>query len=147
MSALSRVELSRFLPHGESMCLLSSVEYWDEFSIVCESTTHREPHNPLFKNGKLDSICGVEYAAQAIAVHIGLTKFSTHSKGPPGFLGGIRNLKVEVGRLDQFPGNLVIRATLLLGQQTSFMYTFSMTSETVLLLAGRASIFITEGQP
>ncbi|MBA3614354.1 MAG: 3-hydroxylacyl-ACP dehydratase [Nitrospirales bacterium] len=146
MSALSRVELSRFLPHGESMCLLSSVEYWDESSIVCESTTHREPHNPLFKNGKLDSICGVEYAAQAMAVHTGLTTFPTLLKGPLGFLGGIRDLKMAVSRLDQCPGNLVVRATLLLGQQTRFMYAFSMTSETVLLLAGRASIFLTEGQ-
>ena len=51
------------------MCLLEGVSSWDERSIRCIAVSHRDPGNPLAADGHLGAACGVEYAAQAMAVH------------------------------------------------------------------------------
>ncbi|WP_206685552.1 hypothetical protein, partial [Escherichia coli] len=33
--------------------------------IRCTATSHRDPRNPLRSHGRLASVCGIEYAAQA----------------------------------------------------------------------------------
>ena len=42
---------------------------WDATRIRCRSATHRSPDNPLRLHGRLGAACGIEYAAQAMAVH------------------------------------------------------------------------------
>ncbi len=42
---------------------------WDAQHIRCRSATHRLPGNPLRSQGRLGAACGIEYAAQAMAVH------------------------------------------------------------------------------
>ena len=73
MPALSKLELCALLPHGETMCLLHAVESWDSSGIVCVAVSHCDHDNPLRRTDRLNSICGLEYAAQAMAVHVGLT--------------------------------------------------------------------------
>ena len=51
------------------MCLLDEVLTWDATQIRCRSATHRVPDNPLRAHGRLGAVCGIEYAAQAMAVH------------------------------------------------------------------------------
>lgn len=142
MPALSRLELSKFLPHGNSMCLLSSVEHWDNSSIICLTSTHRNQDNPLRRNGVLGMLSGLEYAAQAMGVHVGLTRNISEHNASVGYLGAVRDLQVHSQTFQQFPEHLSIKANLLLEQQLSFMYTFSMKAGEVILLEGRASIFI-----
>ena len=61
--------IARHIPHQDGMCLLDAVESWDEQRILCRSTSHRSPHNPLRSGERLSAICGVEYAAQSMAIH------------------------------------------------------------------------------
>ena len=51
------------------MCLLDEVLSWDATRIRCRSNTHRTADNPLRAHGRLGAACGIEYAAQAMAVH------------------------------------------------------------------------------
>ncbi|MCB9776741.1 MAG: 3-hydroxylacyl-ACP dehydratase [Nitrospiraceae bacterium] len=127
------------------MSLLSVVENWDTRSITCSANSHRDPQNPLRRSGQLDSLCGLEYAAQAMAIHFGLTSIPEIERGPIGFLGGIRDLNVTTDRLDLYEDNLTIVATLLFPQEVSFLYAFSVNVENSLILKGRASIFIKGG--
>ena len=142
MSAFSRLELSKFLPHGNEMCLLSSVEYWDASSITCLTSTHRNQDNPLRRQGVLGMIAGLEYAAQALAVHIGLTTDISKRNASVGYLGAVRDLQVHSRTFQQFTEDLTIEANILLQQSMSFIYTFSIRAQETPLLQGRASIFI-----
>ena len=68
-----RAWIERHIPHKGSMCLLDGVTQWSEAEIVCHATSHRDPGNPLRSvdrdvNG-LGITAGIEYAAQAMAVH------------------------------------------------------------------------------
>jgi len=66
---LNRQWIERHIPHAGRMCLLDEVLAWDANRIVCRSSTHRHVDNPLRVNGTLGAACGIEYAAQAMAVH------------------------------------------------------------------------------
>ena len=57
------------LPHAGRMCLLERLESWDGDSIICIATSHRDTDNPLRSGGHLHAVAGVEYAAQAMALH------------------------------------------------------------------------------
>lgn len=142
MPALSKLELCELLPHGETMCLLDAVEWWDLSGIVCVATSHRDPNNPLRRNDRLHSICGLEYAAQAMAVHVGLTSPPQNISSAIGYLGGVRELQIGTSRLDTYPGPLSIYGDLLLSQGYNFMYCFKIVFDGKPLLSGRASIFI-----
>ena len=71
--SMTRDDIATLIPHSGSMCLLDGVLSWDENTILCRTASHRLPDNPLRSNGRLAGVCGVEYAAQAMALHGGLT--------------------------------------------------------------------------
>ena len=87
-------------------------------------------------------IAGLEYAAQAMAVHVGLTTDISEHNASLGYLGAIRDLQVHIRTFQQFAEDLTIEATLLLEQHMRFIYSFSMKANETMLLQGRASIFI-----
>ena len=149
MPALTRLELSKFLPHGDTMCLLSSVEHWDDALIVCLTSTHRDLNNPLRRHGVLEILSSVEYAAQAMGVHVGLTQNISERNASVGYLGAIRDIQVSCQTFHQFVEDLRVEAKLLLEQPMSFMYSFSIKTHENTLLQGRASVFIKgpEGNP
>ncbi len=130
------------LPHGKDMCCLSTVESWSDTDITCTSDSHLDKAHPLRRNDILETISGIEFAAQAMAVHIALTNAQHNQPGTFGYLGGIRDLIVHVMRLDVATIALNIQATLLINQGTNFMYAFRLTTDTYPLLSGRASIFV-----
>ncbi len=142
MPTLSRLELSKFLPHGDGMCLLSSVENWDASSITCLTSTHRDFHNPLRRQGVLVILSGLEYAAQAMGVHVGITRGISEINASVGYLGAVRQLKIGTHTFQQFTDDLTIEASLLMEQNKSFIYVFSIKVRETMLLEGRASIFI-----
>ena len=142
MPTLSKLELSEYLPHGDAMCLLSSVEHWEGSSIICVTSTHREPGNPLRRHGALDMLSGLEYAAQAMGVHVGLTQNISEHNASVGYLGAIRDIQVCRTTFHEIAEDLRIEAKLLLEQHLSFIYTFSIKAGEEVLLQGRASIFI-----
>ena len=125
------------------MCLLDAVEQWDEINIICKTASHRDATNPLRRDDQLDAVCGLEYAAQAMAVHVGLLEERGRKHTiAVGYLGAVKNLTLRATRLDDVKEDLTVRATRLVGQASSFIYTFRVSAGRQELLDGRASIFV-----
>jgi predicted hotdog family 3-hydroxylacyl-ACP dehydratase len=140
MPVITRTALAQMLPHGERMCLLNEVHAWDKSSIVCEACSHQDLTNPLRDRSGLSVVCGLEYAAQAMAVHCALTLGG--AKATRGYLGSARELEFHTMRLDTFEQPLRIRAQRLLSEPGAAIYTFSVEGEGQILLRGRASVFL-----
>jgi predicted hotdog family 3-hydroxylacyl-ACP dehydratase len=140
---MSKADLCRLIPHQGTMCLLDTVEQWDETSIICKTASHNDAANPLRRDNQLEAICGLEYAAQAMAVHVGLLEDEGRKqKMAAGYLGAVKNLTLRASRLDNVKEDLTIHATRLVRQGGSFIYTFRVSAERQELLDGRASIFL-----
>lgn len=142
MPALTKDELSAFLPHAGAMRLLDVVESWDDTTIRCRTRSHHDPSNPLRQGARLEMVAGLEYAAQAMGVHVGLLNRDRPTDGLIGYVGGVRDVVCASDRLDELAGELTIEASRLFAGGDSFMYQFVITSGGRDLLAGRASIFL-----
>jgi predicted hotdog family 3-hydroxylacyl-ACP dehydratase len=141
-SMLNADQIAKLIPHHGSMCLLSSVQQYDAQSIRCLANSHRLPTNPLRENGMLHAVCGVEYAAQAMAVHGAL--LLGPSDGPPrgGRLASVRAVEFSASRLDDMEADLDIRATQLMGDENSMVYEFTVTAAERILLKGKATVVL-----
>lgn len=128
------------IPHQGGMCLLDSVICWDEQSITCTSTTHQSMTNPLRFNGRLNTACGIEYAAQAMAVHGALLAPDKQSRPRAGFLVSVRGAKIYCQYLDDKEQVLTINAECLNKSEGNLLYTFTVKAENTLLLEGRAAV-------
>ena len=142
---LDRSWIERNIPHHGRMCLLDEVIEWDARHIRCRSGTHRSPNHPLRSRNRLSVACGIEYAAQSMAVHGALSQ-GTGGAGAPaarsevGFLAGLRDVVLHVARLDDIETDLYSEAELIAGDHGSALYEFVLTSEARRLLSGRATV-------
>jgi predicted hotdog family 3-hydroxylacyl-ACP dehydratase len=143
MPLITKADLRQLIPHHGAMCLLETVEHWDESRITCQTSSHRDTTNPLRRAGQLEAICGLEYAAQAMAVHVGLLQQGKARRIAVGYLGSVKNLLLWVSRLDDVAGTLTIQARRLVGDAGSCIYAFRLSAGEQVLLDGRASIFLT----
>ncbi len=147
-STLRHDAIARRIPHQGSMCLLDRVTAWDSNQISCEASSHHADSNPLRAYGRLGAACGIEYAAQAMAVHGALvaeSQISTggFSQGPQiGFLASIRGVTLYVERLDDLNEALSIHAERLSGDTGTILYSFTLHAGPVLLVAGRAAVVL-----
>lgn len=139
---LGKAEIAALIPHARAMCLLDAVLSWDARSIVCRATSHRHAQHPLASNGHLDPVCGIEYAAQAMAAHGGLT---TGRRPDAGYLASVRDVTWRSGPLDLLPDDLEVTATLLAGDAAGAVYRFSLRSGDATILQGRATVVINAG--
>jgi predicted hotdog family 3-hydroxylacyl-ACP dehydratase len=142
MLIIDKAALCRLIPHHGTMCLLDTVEQWDDSSIICTAASHRDTTNPLRRDNQLEAVCGLEYAAQAMAVHVGLLQQGEERRLAVGYLGAVKNLMLRATRLDDVKGDLTVQATRLVGEVGSFIYAFRVSAERQELLDGRASIFL-----
>jgi predicted hotdog family 3-hydroxylacyl-ACP dehydratase len=126
------------------MCLLDEVLMWNPVRVQCRSSTHRDGANPLRSRGRLAAVCGIEYAAQAMAVHGALiaSRITTSPTGAAvtGYLASVRNVALFTTRLDDVESDLVAAAELVTGDDHTVLYDFSVTGNERVLLAGRATI-------
>lgn len=136
---LGRDEIAALLPHDGAMLLLDQVESWSAAEITCLTGTHCNPGNPLRRDSGLSVFCGVEYGAQAMAIHGSLL---SGDQGRPGVLASLRDLRCHVERLDDIEGNLTIQARLLHGERRSFLYAFTLWAADRALLQGQAGVFL-----
>ena len=138
---LDRAWIAAHIPHQGTMCLLNAVLEWNESRIVCEALSHTQPDNPLRAEGRLGAATGVEYAAQAMAVHGGLL---APAGGEPtqGYLTSVRGLNLHVVRLDDLMGPLRVTAERLSGDARIVLYQFHMHHGERCLLEGRASVVL-----
>lgn len=131
------------VPHQGAMCLLEEVLQWDENTIACRAVSHRDPANPLRSGGALSAVMGVEYAAQAVAVHGGLSRKAEKPK--KGYLAALRDVECLVERLDTEPDDLIVRATRVAAESGRLLYDFRVESGGRELLKGRLSVVLAGG--
>jgi predicted hotdog family 3-hydroxylacyl-ACP dehydratase len=141
---LDRQWIESHIPHQGSMCLLDEVLSWNPMRVQCRSSTHRDIANPLRSRDRLAAVCGIEYAAQAMAVHGALiaSRITTSPKGAAiaGYLASVRNVALFATRLDDVESDLLAAAELVTGDDRTVLYDFSVSGNERVLVAGRATI-------
>lgn len=141
---LDRAWIEAHIPHRGAMCLLDGVLEWDARRVVCRASSHRDPANPLRVAGTLPAACGIEYGAQAMAVHGALLAADGAPLGR-GFLASVRGVELLAARLDDAPGLLRVAAERLSGEDDHVLYEFSVAGEAGELLRGRAAVVLDAG--
>ena len=137
---LDRDWIAARIPHSGTMCLLDAVVGWSDTRVHCTATSHRDPANPLRANGRLAAVCGIEYAAQAMAVHGALAAGDAAPR--PGMLVSVRAVQLHAERLDDLAADLAIHAERSSGDASLLLYQFSVHAADRLLLEGRASVLL-----
>lgn len=122
------------------MCLLECVEAWDQQRIQCRAVSHRDASNPLRSNNRLGAACGIEYAAQAMAVHGALLAPSDSTRA--GYLVSVRGTRLHVPRLDDINADLRVEAACITRSENNILYQFSISAAGQLLLEGRAAVVL-----
>ena len=141
MRSLTPTDIARLLPHSGNMVLLDAVLEYDAHTIHCLAHRHHAADNPLRLDGRLPAWCGMEYAAQAMAVHQSLCA----SDGAPparGFLAVARDVALTPTDLDGLPGELHIHAEKIIAQSGRSLYRFHLTSQGQTLLSGRVAVVL-----
>jgi predicted hotdog family 3-hydroxylacyl-ACP dehydratase len=137
---VSRDWIAAHVPHRGAMCLLDEVLEWDAQHIVCQAGSHRDPGNPMRVGQALPAACGIEYGAQAMAVHGAL--LSAGAPLRPGLLASVRSVWLRAERLDDIGGMLRVTAERLSGEQDPILYRFSVAGDAGELLSGRAAVVL-----
>jgi predicted hotdog family 3-hydroxylacyl-ACP dehydratase len=133
--------IADLIPHHGDMVLLDRVLTWDAAHIRCASWSHRNPRHPLHRHGHLGILCGVEYAAQAMAVH-GALIAGDGVRAPGGYLASLRSLSWSIDRLDLIADELLIEAERLHGEDNRVMYRFAIIGGGQTVLQGRAAVVL-----
>lgn len=138
---LDRAGIAARIPHQGSMCLLETVVECSPAAIRCIADSHRRTDNPLRAEGRLGAAAGIEYAAQAMAVH-GALLAPAGERPRQGFLASVRNVDFFTDRLDDLAADLDIEAERLAGDDHNVLYQFSVRAGDRLLLTGRAAVVL-----
>lgn len=123
------------------MCLLDGVLECDAQHIRCTSSSHRNADNPMRSGDVLLALCGIEYAAQAMAVH-GAWDASFDKKPRAGYLAALRDVTCHTMRLDNLDDDLVIDATRVMGDEARVIYQFNIHAGTTMIMSGRATVVL-----
>ncbi|AOF86707.1 putative 3-Oxoacyl-[acyl-carrier-protein] reductase [Hydrogenophaga sp. RAC07] len=133
------------IPHQGRMCLLDAVTDWSADHIVCHALSHTDPAHPLRAAGRLGASNGIEYAAQAMAVH-GALVAGADAAPRQGYLTSVRSVTLHAERLDDLPGPLSVRAERLSGDANHVLYRFTLHHGERCLLEGRAAVVLDADQ-
>ena len=117
---LDSAQIAQLIPHHGDMSLLARVNTFDAQSVVC----------------------GVEYAAQAMAVHGALSSQKNAPQPRGGRLASVRSVDIFVARLDTVQEDLDVQATLLMNDEKSMMYEFTVSASSQILLQGKATVIL-----
>lgn len=136
---IDKSKIRALIPHSGAMCLIDTVRTWSPQSITCTAAIQSAENNPLRRRGRLGSACGIEYAAQAMALHGALSAGNT---GTPraGALASVRETRFHA--LELQGDQLTIVATLLLSEGPRVIYQFVVSSEQQILIEGRAAVVL-----
>lgn len=138
---LDKAWIASRIPHKHRMCLLDGVVEWDQVRVVCRATSHRDRDNPLRAHGRLGAACGIEYAAQVMAVHGAL--LATDGAPPRiGYLTSVREVTLHASRLDDVMADLEIEALRHAGDGNNIVYRFTVRADHRELLCGRAAVVL-----
>lgn len=138
---IGRTAIAGLIPHAQRMCLLETVESWDELGICCTTNSHRDPLNPLRNAGRLAAVHLCEYGAQAMAVHGGiLAQRNQGATAAPGMLAALRDVEFSVDRIDDIETPLTVIAHRQVGGPTGWLYRFEVNAGDRWLARGRVSV-------
>jgi predicted hotdog family 3-hydroxylacyl-ACP dehydratase len=144
---LDKSWIAQHIPHQGTMCLLDYVESWDAETIVCSTKSHRAINNPLRAYQQLATSCGIEYAAQAMAVHGALLAPADSVRPKSGYLVSVRSTRLYVARLDDIEADLQVEATCIARNDNDVLYQFNVRAQGQLLLDGRAAVVLNVNAP
>ena len=133
------------IPHAGAMHLLDGVLSWDADRIRCLSRSHRDRQNPLRMDGRLSALCGIEYAAQAMAVH-GVLAGNVGKRPRMGYLASLREVNCGRATLDDLEGDLIVAAERLMGEESHVIYSFEVSVGDIEVLRGRAAVVLEAGR-
>ena len=134
---LGRDAIAERIPHAGRMVLLDRVIEWDENTVSCGTRTHLDAHNPLREPEGLPVWAGLEYAAQAAALHGTLLGGGSPRRG---YLALARDVHPLCEHLDGIEGELIVRATLVHADPAGAIYQFELACPTRVLLTGRNTL-------
>jgi predicted hotdog family 3-hydroxylacyl-ACP dehydratase len=121
---MSHPPIAALVPQSGTMCLLDEIVSFDGRAIVCRASSHRSPGNPLRCDGRLSAFAGIEYGAQAMAVHGALQEQQPGLAARNGLLAGARAVRCNAQRLDDQEGALTVRAERLVQEGNRLLYSF-----------------------
>jgi len=139
---LDKVWIANHIPHQGDMCLLDSVLTWDQTNIKCIAVSHRNTDNPLRAHDQLGIACGIEYAAQAMAVHGALSAATDSPRPKVGYLVSVRSVNMYATRLDDISADLQVNASCMMANESNMLYEFSVSANDQVLLEGRAAVVL-----
>jgi predicted hotdog family 3-hydroxylacyl-ACP dehydratase len=122
------------------MCLLERVDEWTPEALRATAVSHRNADNPLRAAGRLGIANGIEYAAQAMAVH-GALVAGVNDAPRKGYLASVRGVELHTDRLD-VAEDLDIRVERLSGDANNVLYQFTVRAGERLLLEGRGAVIL-----
>jgi predicted hotdog family 3-hydroxylacyl-ACP dehydratase len=135
-------EIAQLIPHQGRMNLLHAVLACTPTHITGRARSHRDADHPLRSPGGLLAPVGIEYAAQAMALH-GALNARPGVQGRPGFLASARGVRLHVDRLDTVAGDLMVEVEHLAGDDRQASYRFALRDEHGRpLLDGRATVVL-----
>ena len=138
MTVEPRIET--LVPHAGRMCLLERIVSWDDTSVTLATTTHRDPANPLARDGRLRAIHLCEYGAQAMAVHGGLVATARGERARPGLLVSLRDVVLACDFIEDLEGELLVEAVRVHGGAEAWQYDFRVSHAGRPLAHGRAMV-------
>lgn len=144
---IDRAGIAARIPHHGDMCLLDAVRAWSPEAIDCVAVSHTDPSNPLRSDGRLGAAHGIEYAAQAMAVHGALLAGASGGAPRQGYLASVRGVSLHVDRLDDLPSPLDVRAERISGDGLLILYRFAVHHQGRCLLEGRAAVMLDADPP
>lgn len=144
---LNRGWIESHIPHSGRMCLLDEVLDWENDRIRCASGGHRAADHPLRAYGRLGIACGIEIAAQTMAVHGVLSADDSSSRPRAGLLAGVRSVRMYATRLDDAQTSLICQATRVAGDAGTALYEFELSAAGSILISGRATVVLDAAGP
>ncbi len=129
------------LPHAGAMVMPEAILHFDHQRLVCTTTRHRAADNPLRRDGRLPALAGIEFAAQAMALHGALRQTPPRAL-TNGRLGGVRDIVLHRAFLDDIDDALQIECRLDGESGDVFAYLFSIAAAARPILDGRATVMM-----
>lgn len=142
---LPKADWAHLIPHTGTMCLLDGIVEWDATRLHARSASHQRLDHPLRADGVLHAVTLCEYAAQAMAVHGALRERESGGAARPGFLVALREVNLQVERIDGLPGRLQVHVECLIAMVDSLQYAFHVEHRGGLLASGRAAVMLRSG--
>lgn len=139
---IDRAWIEAHIPHRGRMCLIDEVLEWNAERIRCASGGHLAPDHPLRAHGRLGIACGVEIAAQAMAVHGALLTGRDGTRPSSGLLASVRGVRMHVPSLDDVQSPLICDAVRMAGDAGTAIYQFELLAADEPLLSGRAAVVL-----